>query len=353
MPREIVILGPRKVGLREYQEEPLKNREIKVRTLFSGISHGTEMNIYRGTAPQFHKSVSERGLFQEGSPLFKYPMIYGYEEVGEVAEVASDVRDYKVGDVVASCYTHKELANINVDAIAPYLNIMPKGMKAERGIFLGLGTVALDALITSNIRFSESAVIFGQGVVGLLLLQLCKLAGASPVIAVDMIEKRLSMSKSLGADYALNPQTCDVASEVRGILGPGSDVVFETSGSIRALHDGIRCGAPRYSKVLAVAWYQGPAQNLYLGEEFHHGLGASHIISAGPGIHARLPASPGRQWDDVRVAKTFFRLLADGKVNVEGLISHRFSFEEADKAYDLIDKHPEDIIKVVLTFKAP
>jgi threonine dehydrogenase-like Zn-dependent dehydrogenase len=223
-------------------------------------------------------------------------------------------------------------------------------MKPEHGIFVGLGTVALDALITSNIRFSENAVIFGQGVVGLLLLQLCKLAGVSPVIVVDMIDKRLSMSKRLGADYTLNPQTCDVASEVRGILGPGCDVVFETSGNIKALHESIRCGAPRYSKVLAVAWYQGPAQNLYLGEEFHHGLGACQIISAGPGIHARLPSSPGRQWDEVRVVKTFFKLLAEGKVQVGDLITHRFNFEEAEKAYELIDRHPEDIIKVLLTF---
>jgi len=350
MPREVVILGPKKVGLREYQDEPIKSREIKVRTLFSGISHGTEMNIYRGTAPQFYKSISKMGLFQEGEPVSKYPIVYGYEEVGIVTEVANDVQDYKIGDVVASCYTHKEIANINVDVRAPYLNIIPKGMNPEHGIFLGLGTVALDALITSNVRLSESIVIFGQGVVGLLLLQLCKLAGASPIITVDMLEKRLSMSKSMGADYTLNPQTCDVASEVREILGSGCDVVFETSGNIKALHESIRCGAPRYSKVIAVAWYQGPAQNLYLGEEFHHGLGASQIVSAGPGIHARLPSSPGRQWDETRVAKTFFKFLTEGKVKVEGLISHRFNFEEAEKAYEIIDRRSEDVIKVILTF---
>jgi len=349
MPKELVFLGPRKIGFREYQDKPLQAREVKVSTLYSGISHGTEMNIYRGTAPQFHKGVRE-GLFQEGEQAYKYPMGYGYEEVGVVTEVGNGVNEFKVGDIVTVPYGHRETTILDVDR-SVYLNLVPEGMNPEHAIFQGLGSVALDSLITSGIRLGESAVIFGQGVVGLLLLQLCKLAGVNPIITVDLIEKRLSISKNMGADYVLNPQTCDVAREVRRLLGPGSDTVFETSGSTRALHEAVRCGARGYSKVIAVAWYQGPAQHLYLGEEFHHGLGASQIISAAPGINARLPPAPGRQWDYLRIWKTFFNFLKQGKVNVEGLISHRFDFEEAQKAYETIDKHPEEVTKVILCFK--
>jgi len=349
MPKELVFLGRRKIGFREYQDRPIKDNEIKVETLYSGISHGTEMNIYRGTAPQFHKSVRD-GLFQEGESSYKYPMGYGYEEVGKVVEVGENVEKFRVGDIVASAYGHRETAILDVNRTV-YLNLVPKEMNPEHAIFQALASVAYDALLTSNVRLGESAVIFGQGVVGLLLVQFCKLAGVNPIIAVDLLEKRLSLSEKLGASYVLNPETCDVAREVRKILNGGSDVVFETSGSTRALHEAIRCGARGYSKVIAVAWYQGPAKNLYLGEEFHHGLGATQIISGGPGINNRLPPAVGRQWDILRVVKTSFDLLKKGKICVEGLITHRFRFEEAEKAYELIDKHPEDCIKVILTFE--
>ena len=68
MPTELVFLGPRQVGFREFEEPAqLGPREIYVRTLFSGISHGTEMNVYRGTCPEYHMGYTE-GLYVEGEP---------------------------------------------------------------------------------------------------------------------------------------------------------------------------------------------------------------------------------------------------------------------------------------------
>jgi len=349
MPRELVSLGPRRLGFREYEEREIDPREIKVKTLYSGISHGTEMSIYRGTAPQFHKFINAYSLFQEGEPSYKYPMCYGYEEVGEVIQVGSDVKEFKVGDIVASAYGHRETGVLNVDR-AVYLNKVPEDMNPEHAVFQALGSVALDSLLTSRARLGESAVIFGQGVVGLLLVQLCKLAGVEPLIAVDLIDRRLEFSKRLGADYIFNPKECDVAVEVRKILGRGSDVVFETSGSSAALHEAIRCGAAAYSEVIAVAWYQGAAENLRLGEDFIHGLGASRITSAAPGINNRLPPAYGRQWDIKRVINTFFSLLRRGKVKTSEMITHRIPFDESEMAFKLIDEKPQEVLKVILCF---
>lgn len=230
MPEELVFLGPRKIGFREYKDRPVEDTELKVRTLYSGISHGTEMNIYRGAAPQFQKGMQD-GLFQEGEQEYKYPMGYGSEEVGRIVEVGDGVGEFRVGNIVASAYGHRETAILDINRTV-YLNLVPEDMNPEHAIFQALGSVALDSLLTSRVRLGESAIIFGQGVVGLLLLQLCKLAGVNPIVTVDPIEKRLSLSKNMGADYVLNPETCDVAREVRQLLKAGSDVAFETSGSI-------------------------------------------------------------------------------------------------------------------------
>lgn len=356
MSKELVVLGPRRIGFREYDEREPGPKEIKVKTLYSGISHGTEMNLYRGTAPQFRKSINPSyRLFMEGEPYYKYPMgPIGYEEIAEVIETGSEVKKFKVGDIVASAYGHRETAVINVDRrdnfASLYLNLIPEDMNPEHAIFEALGSVAFDSLLTSRIRLGESAVILGQGVIGLLLVQLCKLAGAEPVITVDLLDQRLEFSKRVGADYVFNPKECNVAVEVRKLLGRGSDIVFETSGSSAALHEAIRCGAPAYSRVVAVAWYQGAAENLRLGEEFHHGLGAYQIISAAPGINTRLPPAYGRQWDIKRVIDTFFSLLKRGKVKVDGLITHRIPFEESEKAFKLIDEKPHEALKVILCF---
>jgi 2-desacetyl-2-hydroxyethyl bacteriochlorophyllide A dehydrogenase len=350
MPKELVCLAPRKVSFREYAERELGKGEIRLHTLCSGISHGTEMAFYRGTNPYLHKR-HEDALFKDGEPLVKYPRTLGYEEVAEVVEVGEGVSGFRVGDIVAAAYGHRETAIVNA-GMQPYLNLIPQDVDPEKGIFQALGGVALDAVLTSGIKIGESAAVFGQGVIGLLVVQLCRIAGAEPVIALDLLDSRLSLAQKVGADYTVNPSSVDdVAVEVRKYTRTrGVDVSFEVSGSYKALHEAIRCGATYYSKVIAVAFYQGPGTALYLGEEFHH---SQHLIGGAKEIlvpNHRLPAAPGRQWDRNRVVRTVLDLIFRGRLAVDGLISHRFSFSDAAQAFELIDQHPERCTKVILEF---
>jgi 2-desacetyl-2-hydroxyethyl bacteriochlorophyllide A dehydrogenase len=298
MPTELVFLGPRRVGFREFEDPAqLGPREIYVRTLFSGISHGTEMNVYRGTCPEFHMSCG-KGLYGEGPPAWQYPMTYGYEEVGRVVACGDAVHEVKDGDIVATIYGHREAAVIDLDQTF-YLNVLPPGMEPEHGIFHALGAVALDAYLSSEIRLGESAVVLGLGIIGQFIVQLCKLGGVDPVIVVDPIAPRRERALACGADYELDPSGCDVAVEVRRILGSlGADVVFDASGSYAALHEAIRCGAPIYGRVMAIGWYQGEGHGLRLGEESHHssfGRGGTCQIRANN--HRAPPARPAGERD--------------------------------------------------------
>ena len=350
MPTELVFLGPRSIGFREFEEPAqLGPREVYVRTLFSGISHGTEMNVYRGTCPEFHKSCVE-GLYGAGEPAWQYPITYGYEEVGQVVARGDAVHEVKDGDVIASAYGHREAAVINVDQ-ASYFNVVPPSMEPEHGIFHALGAVALDAYLSSEIRLGESAVVVGLGIIGQFIIQLCKLGGVDPIIAVDLIAPRRERALAYGANYDLDPRQCDVAVEARRILGRrGADVVFDATGSYLGLHEAIRCGAPIYGRVMAVGWYQDEGRGLRLGEEFHHssfGVGGTCQIRAN---NHRVPPAPGRAWDTRRVVNTFFRLMARGEIALSDLISHRVPFREAVAAFRLIDEHPEQVSKVILEF---
>ena len=90
------FMKPREVALRDYEARPLGAGEVRLKTRFSGISAGTELTAYRGSNPYLHKRWDEdRRLFVAGDkPQFEYPVSgWGYEEVGEVTEVAADVED--------------------------------------------------------------------------------------------------------------------------------------------------------------------------------------------------------------------------------------------------------------------
>lgn len=350
MPRELVFLGPRKIDFREYEEGGPGPGQVKLRTLYCGISHGTEMNVYRGTSPQFRKSVRD-GLFVEGEPAYKYPMTYGYEEVAEVVAVGEGVEEVRVGDVVAAAYGHRETKILDV-ATARRFHVIPRGFPPEQAIFHSLAMVALNDYLSSEIRLGESAVVIGLGVIGLFVVQLCRLGGVSPLIAVDLLPARLERARELGAEHTLNPREVgDVAVAVRELLGTlGADVVFEHSGTYRGLHQAVRCCAPIYGKVMAVSWYQGAGSDLALGEEWHHSFtgraGASQMRHQTLG----MPPAPGRQWDSVRLGKTAFGLLTAGRLSTEGMITHRIPFSRAREAYELIDEHPEQTVKVILDF---
>ena len=374
MPKELVFLGPRKVGFRDYKETPLKDTEIRIKTLYSGISSGTELAIYRGEAPMFKRTIKD-GLFSDGEPIYKYPLVYGYEEYGEIIEVGKKVEEskkYKVGEFVAGSYGHRETGVVDAfDTIRIPLNFyglieippprkMPPSVRelkmAKRMMAVSLGGLSYDAIVMAGIQAGESAVIFGQGQIGLCCTLSCKQIGVNPVIAVDVVDKRLELAKEFGADFVFNPTKCNVAEEVRKKLLsrynlPGADVCFDASGSYKALNDAIRCGAPGYGKVIAIGFYKGPATEINFGEEFHHGLGANTIISVGP--YARQlyrTTAPGRKWDMRRVGLAYFRLTLGKEALIDKLVSHTFKFEESLKAYELLDKHPEDCLKMLLTF---
>ena len=351
--RRIIFTNPRKMEFEELPDESLSATSIRLRSLYSGISHGTEMNFYRGTAPHITHEI-DRGLFQRreqnASP---YPIWHGYETVAEVVEVGAEVKDFRPGDIAwtGSSHADRMVCDTTVVGRPFFCERAPEGAKPEAGIFLALGGVAMDGFLTSHLRLGENCVISGMGVIGLFCVQLAARGGIGPIIAVDPIAKRREKALEFGANYALNPAAGPVAEQVREINdGKGADAALETSGNWKALHESIRCCASGYGRVVAVGFYQGAGADLRLGEEFHHSsfyaMGASSILA----INHRTEPAPGRAWDRIRVYHAVAQMLGRGQLKVDGLLTHTFPFDRAAEAFELVDHHPEQIIKVALTF---
>ena len=347
MGRVVTFEGPREVGIREYEERPLQPDEVRLRTLYSGISAGTEMTAYRGSNPYLSKRwEEERRLFLEDEATsIEYPVEgWGYEEVGEVAEVGSAVTSIAPGQVVYGTWGHRSTSVVAEGWAAERL--LPSGVDPIVGLFSRIGAIALNAVLDANIHVGEYVAVFGQGVPGLICSQLARLNGGT-VIAVDGIDRRLELAGELGASHVLDFRVLSPAEEIKHLTGArGADVSIEISGSYAALHEAIRSTAYN-SKVVSAGFFQGEGAGLFLGEEFHHNriqVVCSQISGLSPALDHR--------WSLGRLEGTVMTLAAEGRISLEPLVTHVFEADEADKAFQLLDQRPApgEVVQAVLRF---
>jgi 2-desacetyl-2-hydroxyethyl bacteriochlorophyllide A dehydrogenase len=336
----LLIEAPGKIRFDKYEERAIEPGEVRVRTLYSGISAGTEMTIYRGSNPYAKKRWdAELKLFlnAEDDPRM-YPTPVGYEEVGRVEEVGADVAGVTAGDLIYGSWGHR--TGIILPGRVAAANRMQPDADPRHGVFARIGAIALNGILDAQINVGEVVAVFGAGVVGLICCALARLSGAT-VIAVDVRESRLAHARPC-ADLFFHQ---DAAMQIkRYTKNRGADVVIEATGSDMALNEAIRSVA--YSaRVVSLGFYQNNAQGLYLGEEFHHNrisIVCSQIFAVNPALSYR--------WDVPRLERTIMELQHAGKLNLMPLITHEFPFERAAEAYRLLEEHPEETVQVVLRF---
>jgi threonine dehydrogenase-like Zn-dependent dehydrogenase len=346
MGQVLVFTKPRTVEFESFEDQPLRSHEVRLRTLYSGISAGTEMTAYRGSNPYISKQwdAKNRLFLTSEAPSQPYPLSgWGYEDVGEVIEVHPDITTLQVGDILYGTWGHRTHHILQED----YANkrIKPDGLDPILAIYSHLGPIALNGILDANIHVGETVAVFGLGVLGQLIAQLAKLSGAR-VIGVDLIKKRLELATQLGAiEQGLNPREVSAAEKIKEQTnGRGADVSIEVSGSARALHEAVRATA--YSaKVVAMGFFQGEALGLFLGEEFHHNrinIVCSQISNVDPALSYR--------WDRLRMIHTIMDLQANGLLNLRPMITHVIPFKQAAQGFQLLDETPEQALQVVLDF---
>jgi 2-desacetyl-2-hydroxyethyl bacteriochlorophyllide A dehydrogenase len=353
VPRALVLNGPRSLSLIEQPSPPLKPGEARLRSRLSGISHGTELSLYRGTSA-FTDRVFDRGLRAFVRPhageSSAYPVMLGYEMVSEVVEVAPDVTALRVGDVVHTGTPHQEETILDVVASlgATYpLVVLPTTERVERALFISLSAVALQAVHDAEVKLGDAVSVHGMGAIGLMAIQMCQLEGIQNVYAVDPDPRRRQLATKFGATDVIDPTIDEpVSLQIRDRNGGrGVDVAIDVSGTDRGLQ-GALGAAGLGATVVAAGFYQGGAANLRLGEEFHHNR-LSIIASIGgwgtPNRHAP-------QWDRRRVLDVATQLLFTDRVSVEGLLDRVFPFDRAPEAYAWLDEHPQDAVKVALEY---
>jgi threonine dehydrogenase-like Zn-dependent dehydrogenase len=321
-------------------DRALDVHEVRVQTLYSGISAGTELSAYRGSNVYLHKcwAPASRLFLPSEAPSQPYPLVgWGYEEVGEVVELGSEVRALQAGNVVYGTWGHRTHAVL--DEAYAAARRKPNALDPLLAIFSHIGPIALNGILDAQIHIGENVAIFGLGVPGQIAAQLAKKSGAR-VFGVDRIPRRLALAQHLGAiDVALFPDDGSPAEQIKAQTGGrGADVCIEISGFTPALHEATRAVAYA-GRVVALGFFQGEAQGLFQGEEFHHNrvqIICSQISNVDPALTHR--------WDRLRLIHTIMDLQVRSVLNLRPLITHVVPFEEAAAAFRLLDESPQEAL---------
>lgn len=306
-----------------------------MRAVASGLSHGTEMLVYRGQVPD--------GLALDLPTLrggFAFPIKYGYASVGRVEETGPGVERPRVGEVVFVHHPHQSEYVAPAALAVP----LPEQLDPQLGVFTANLEMAVNALLDAHPRLRERLVIFGQGVVGLLLTQVARAAGVGLIVAVEPLPRRRALARAVGADLALAPdeQLPGTVYELTG--GVGADLALEASGNPAALNQAIECVAFQ-GTVVVCSWYGTKPAPLALGGVFHRRrlrLVSSQVSTVDPRLAPR--------WDAARRREVALELLP--RLHLEPLVSHRLPVERAAEAYRLVDQQPAEVVQVLLTYAA-
>lgn len=327
------LAAPRMAEFRREVVPPPGPGEVRVRTIASALSQGTELLVYRGQVP------ADLPLdLPTLSGSFAFPIKYGYASVGRVVDVGADVTRLAAGDVVFVHHPHQ-----SAYVVAETMPVrVPDGLDPLLGLFTANVETAVNVLLDTPLHLGEAVVVFGQGIVGLLIAQLLKRAGAARVLAVEPLAQRRAASLGVGVDEAFAPNEA-LSERIRSATdGRGADIAIEASGTTAALQTAIECVAVE-GTVVAVSWYGTKPVTLTLGGHFHRGrvrLRSSQVGRIDPALVPR--------WDHTRRLALCTELLP--QLRLPELISHRIPFARAPDAYRLLDEHPEEALQVVLTY---
>jgi 2-desacetyl-2-hydroxyethyl bacteriochlorophyllide A dehydrogenase len=337
--RTAVMTGPLAASVIDADLPPLGPRDVLIENLYSGISAGTEMNFYRGLAPQLsHHQDPTTGLFTavDGSPMV-YPFAYGYAAVGRVREIGPAVEGLEPGQLVFSYSSHSTASVVSFSEVVA----LPELADPRVGVLNANLNTALNGVLDAHPNYGDVVVVSGLGTIGMLAVAILSRMGVT-IYGIDAVPERRALAERYGATSTFAPGP-DVAAVIRGLTGNrGADIVIEASGASPALNEAIRivgyCGT-----VIALSWYGGTFESLNLSREFHH-LRPRIVATQVGGLAPHL----GPLWSMPRRQGLVSDLLAT--LDLVPLMTHEFDIEDAADAYACVHSRPDDLVQCLIRY---
>ncbi len=335
--RAAILNGIRSVMVTDIPPPQPRNDEVCIRVAAVGVC-GSDLHSYLEGGTNGPQSIR--------------PIVLGHEFAGVVTSDIADRVGLAAGTIVAidparPCgvceWCERGETNLcpdvrflgyppNNGAMAEYvavppeaLHALPAGMDAATGVLLETLGVALHALDLAKVRLGETVVVLGCGPVGLLLVQLAKVAGAGRVLAVDPVAHRHALALRMGGDEGFASFTAVAAAT----KGRGADLVLEATDSDVGFDEATRC-ARIGGRLVMVGIPNGNRYTIAASEARRRGLSAKFSRRM-PEIYPRAIA-----------------LTASGRVDLTPLASHSFKLEETARAFAMQAAREDGIIKAII-----
>lgn len=270
-------------GRAEIRPEAPGTGAVRVRTLYSAISRGTERLVFAGAVPE-----SEHGRMRAPhmGGEFPFPVKYGYAAVGRVEEGPQEL----LGRLVFALHPHQTVFTVPVHAVLP----VPIAVPAERAVLAANMETALNAMWDARPGPADQVAVVGGGVVGVLVARLCARMPGTHVTLVDVAPGRADLARAFGFGFAspeAAPRDCDL--------------VVHASGSGAGLATALALAGDE-ATVLEMSWYGAREVAAPLGGAFHSRrlrLVSSQVGKVAPSHRAR--------WSHRRRLAAALELLAD------------------------------------------
>ena len=327
---------------------------VLIHTTTSLISAGTErMLVGFGKASYLDKArqqpdkvkmvlekVATDGLmttFEAVQSKLAQPLPLGYCNVGVVADVGAGVDGFQVGDRVVSNGPHADVVKVSKNLCAR----IPDVVDDESAAFVVVASIGLQGIRLAQPTLGEAFVVTGAGLIGLLTVQLLRAQGCR-VLAIDFDEAKLALAREFGA------QTCNpgagedpVAAGMALSRGQGVDGVVITAST--ASSDPVTQAARMCRKRGRIVLVGVTGLELNRADFYEKELSFQVSCSYGPGRYDPNYEDKGQdyplgfvRWTEQRNFEAVLDMLASGQLNVKPLITHRFAFEDAPKAYEAL-----------------
>jgi threonine dehydrogenase-like Zn-dependent dehydrogenase len=225
--------------------------EVLVRTLYSGVSRGTETLVFRGRVPA-SQYAAMRAPFQAGD--FPWPVKYGYLSVGMVEDGPSHL----LGRTVFSLFPHQTGYVVPADAVV----LVPDDVPPVRAVLAGTVETAVNALWDAAPLLGDRVAVVGAGMVGCCVARLLGRIPGARVTLVDVAPSRADVAAALGVDFALASQASETIE--------GCDLVVHASATSAGLQLSLDLLAAE-GTVIELSWYGDGEVRLALGGSFHSG----------------------------------------------------------------------------------
>lgn len=338
--KRVVFERPGEIALEEVELPEPSGNQVLVKTLTTLISTGTELTTLTGEFPP-------RSYWAEVS---KYPFTPGYSNVGTVIKRGGDVEEVEIGDRVASMTPHSQyaLADVGEPLKEPRGVVkIPDGVSDEEATFHDLASTVMNSIRLAKVSMGESVVVIGAGLLGQFAVMFSRIAGGYPVISIELSEKRLKIAQKSGATETVKSDVEDVEKKVRSITNSRmADVVFEVTGNPAVIPWAIKLVKPQ-GRLIVLSSPRGPTQL-----DFHDEVNAPSRTIIGTHVTSQPEyETPYNQWTLKRNTELFFEFLKGGIIKINHLISHKYPWFEAERAYRMLIENRAEAMGVILDFR--